>query len=86
MLADRQFTPQVLVSDLGMPGMDGYELIRRIRASRDTARRLLPAVAVTAYANPEDRIRALAAGYQLHVPKPVDAAGVATAIAMLIRS
>jgi PAS domain S-box-containing protein len=83
-LADRQFMPHILVSDIGMPGVDGYEFIRRVRSSAVAERRALPAIAVTAYANPEDRIRALAAGYQLHVAKPIDAAGVAAAIASLI--
>jgi len=83
-LADADIAPQILVSDVGMPGIDGYELIKRIRASNEPAQQRLPAIAVTAYANPEDRVRALTAGYQLHVAKPIDAAGVANAIATLL--
>ena len=64
--------PDVLVSDVGMPHQDGYDLIRslRSRASRAAA---IPAVAVTAYARPEDRARALAAGFQDHTAKPIHA-------------
>ena len=84
MLADSKFAADIVVSDVGMPGLDGYEFIRRIRASKEPAQQRLPAIAVTAYANPDDRVRALTAGYQLHVAKPVDAAGVANAIATLL--
>jgi signal transduction histidine kinase/ActR/RegA family two-component response regulator len=80
-LAEPANAPNVLVADIGMPGMDGYELIRRIRASADRRLRDLPAIAVTAYANPEDRAQALAAGYQGHCPKPIDGPIVAAAIA-----
>ena len=82
MLKDERLAPDVIVSDIGMPGVDGYELIRRVRESA-TRGRDLPAIAVTAYANPEDRIRALTAGFQLHVSKPVDTAAVAAAIVSL---
>jgi CheY-like chemotaxis protein len=61
--------PDVLVSDLGMPGMDGFDLIQRIRHMEGPAREL-PAAALTAYARDEDRGRALAAGYQVHIAKP----------------
>jgi CheY-like chemotaxis protein len=80
-LAGPANAPDVLVADIGMPGMDGYELIRRIRGSVDRHLRDLPAIAVTAYANPEDRAQALAAGYQGHCPKPIDGQVVAAAIA-----
>jgi PAS domain S-box-containing protein len=65
--------PDVLVSDIGMPGKDGLTLIREIRGteSRTRAKRL-PAIALTAFARPEDRIRVLQAGYNTHVSKPVD--------------
>jgi len=76
--------PDVLISDIGMPDSDGYEFIRRVRTSANAAIRLLPAIAVTAYANPEDRIRATVAGYQAHLAKPVDAALVASSIAALV--
>src|SRR5688572_17446960 len=68
-----QFEPDVLVSDIGMPGKDGLTLIREIRLSELRMRtRRLPAVALTAFARPEDRIRILQAGYNTHVAKPVD--------------
>jgi PAS domain S-box-containing protein len=64
----------ILVSDLGMPGADGFDLIRRVRwQEQRSGRPRLPAVALTAYASVEDRERALAAGYDAHVAKPVDA-------------
>jgi CheY-like chemotaxis protein len=64
--------PHVLLSDIAMPDEDGYTLIRKVRA-RDAARGgRVPAAALTAYATPEDRMRALHAGYHDHLPKPVD--------------
>ena len=86
LLLDGGFTPDVVVSDVGMPDTDGYELIRRVRTSQNPATRDIPAIAVTAYANPEDRIRAVVAGYQAHLPKPVDPPAVAASIASLIAS
>jgi PAS domain S-box-containing protein len=62
----------VLVCDIGMPTVDGYELIRRIRALPSERSARIPAVAVTAFARTEDRARALREGFQLHLPKPVD--------------
>jgi signal transduction histidine kinase len=65
----------VLVSDIGMPGMDGYELIRALRTHETgSGRRLLPAVAVTAFARDEDRQRVLREGFSEHLPKPVNTA------------
>ena len=63
--------PDVLVSDLGMPEHDGYQLIKKVRGmeSADHTTRI-PAVALTAYAKAEDRVRALAGGYQIHLSKP----------------
>jgi PAS domain S-box-containing protein len=75
----------ILLSDIGMPEMDGYELMRRARqldASRPTP---LPAIAVTAYARPEDRQRSLLAGYQMHLAKPIEARELIAGIASLIR-
>ena len=65
--------PHVLISDIGMPGKDGYSLAQRLRAAEAGGQQRLPAVALTAYATAEDVKRALAAGYDLHVAKPVDA-------------
>jgi CheY-like chemotaxis protein len=67
-----------------MPGTDGYSLLRRIRAAASPELRRLPAIAVTGYANPEDRLRALTAGFQAHVAKPIDPAFVAAWIASLV--
>jgi signal transduction histidine kinase/CheY-like chemotaxis protein len=73
----------VLISDIGMPGADGYELIRRVRAHADERVSHISAVALTAYARTEDRLQALQAGFQMHVPKPVDEAELTTVIAAL---
>jgi len=78
--------PDVIVSDIGMPGMDGYELMRAIRALPDEHAQRVPAVAVTAYARSEDRQRALAEGFQLHLAKPIEPAAFASAVARLSRS
>ena len=64
----------VLLSDLAMPGQDGFDLIHEVRRSEDQRIRHIPAVAVSAYAREEDRERALAAGFQNHLAKPVTAA------------
>jgi CheY-like chemotaxis protein len=84
LLRGGEFEPDVMVSDVGMAGTDGFELIRSIRKMDSHKARSLPAIAVTAYANPEDRVRALVAGYQNHIPKPVDANTLAAAIAQLV--
>jgi CheY-like chemotaxis protein len=73
----------VLISDIGMPSGDGYELIRRVRAHTDKRVSGVRAVALTAYARTEDRMQALRAGFQMHVPKPVDEAELTTVIAAL---
>ena len=75
--------PDVLISDIGMPGEDGYALIQRVRALPAGQGGLIAAVAVTAHARTEDRIRALLAGFQLHVPKPVEAAELVAVVASL---
>ncbi len=68
----RQFQPHVLISDVGLPGEDGYELIRKIRLLPPEQCGAIPAVALTGYASLQDRALALAAGYQEHLSKPVD--------------
>jgi PAS domain S-box-containing protein len=77
-------SPDVLVSDIGMPGEDGYSLIKRIRESDNASYRRIPAVALTAFARTEDRFRALQAGYNMHVPKPVEPAELALVISRLV--
>jgi PAS domain S-box-containing protein len=76
--------PDVLVSDIGMPNEDGYTLIRQIRALDPQEGGRIPAIALTAYARTEDRIRALSSGFQSHVPKPVEPAEFVTVVANLI--
>ena len=78
--------PDVLVSDIGMPGMDGYELLRAVRALPDERAHNVPAMAVTAYARAEDQRRALAEGFQLHLAKPIEPVAFASAVASLSRS
>ncbi len=73
--------PDVLLSDIAMPGMDGYELIRRVREKDEWSR--LPAAALTAFVSPTDRGRALLAGFDTHVPKPVEPAELMAVVAAL---
>jgi CheY-like chemotaxis protein len=75
----------VLVSDIGMPGEDGYELIRRVRELPGGAGGRTPAVALTAYARTEDRLRAMRAGFEMHVSKPVELTELVVVIANLVR-
>ena len=79
----REAPPDIIVSDLAMPGQDGFELIRRIRQQQAEWGRTIPAIALSAYARPEERARALASGYQLHLPKPFETAELLNAIARL---
>jgi signal transduction histidine kinase/CheY-like chemotaxis protein len=79
----QQTRPDVLVSDVGMPGEDGYDLIRRVRALDSAAGGRTPAVALTAYARQSDRTQALIAGFDMHVPKPIDPSELAIVIANL---
>jgi PAS domain S-box-containing protein len=78
---DQQTPFDVLVSDIGMPLADGYELIRRIRSFEKLGEDTLPAIALTAFASPKDRMDALLAGFQEHVAKPVDPNDLTTTIA-----
>jgi signal transduction histidine kinase/ActR/RegA family two-component response regulator len=81
----RELLPHVIVSDLGMPAEDGYQLIRQVRAlDRHFAR--IPAIAVTGYATSEDAQRTISAGFQLHIPKPMDPAAFVAAVARLART
>ncbi|HTJ93161.1 MAG TPA: response regulator [Pararobbsia sp.] len=75
--------PDVVLSDLGMPGQDGYELIRQLRIRDASVGRLTPAAALTAQARSEDRKRALMAGFQSHLAKPVDPLELSSVIAGL---
>jgi signal transduction histidine kinase len=75
--------PDVIVSDIGLPGVDGYEFIRRLRTSEGQRARNTPAAALTAFARSEDRRRALLAGFQTHVAKPVDPLELVVVVAAL---
>jgi CheY-like chemotaxis protein len=75
--------PSILVCDIGMPNMDGYQLMRTLRASELRGERL-PALALTAFARAEDRKRSLVAGYQAHMAKPFDVGEFILVIANLI--
>ena len=75
--------PDVIIADIGMPGEDGFDFIRRVRALDPSRGGMIPAVALTAYAGAEHRIRALSAGYQTHLPKPVEPAELAAVVLSL---
>jgi len=75
----------VLVSDIGMPGEDGYALIKKVRALAPGRGGKIPAIALTAYARGEDRVKAIAAGFQLHVTKPVEPVELVTMVASAAR-
>ena len=86
--ADRYFDtdpPSVLVADLGMPYVDGFQLIARVRRHRNPVVRAIPAAALTAYARSDDRVKALRAGFQIHLSKPIDPAELVTTIAALAK-
>jgi CheY-like chemotaxis protein len=77
--------PDVLVSDIGMPGENGYSLIRKLRQLEAERGGRIPAIALTAYARSEDRAAAIAAGFQLHISKPVDPAQLAAVVANIVK-
>ena len=81
----RAFRPQVLVADIGMPDVDGFELIRRIRASEDPVVSEVSAAALTAFARSEDRTKALQSGFEMHLSKPVDPGELVASVATLVR-
>jgi CheY-like chemotaxis protein len=75
--------PDILISDIGMPDEDGYELIRKLRLMPPEKGGLTPAIALTGYASRKDRERALDAGYHKHMAKPIEQADIIAAIASL---
>jgi CheY-like chemotaxis protein len=77
--------PDVIVTDLGMPHMDGFELVKRLRRHENAKVREIPAAALTAYARSEDRMNVLQAGFQIHLAKPIDPAELVTTIAALAK-
>ena len=82
-LADE--VPDILISDIGMPTVDGYELIRQVRNLQTEEGRRVAAIALTAYTRVEDRLHALRAGYDMHVPKPVELTELCAVSASLTR-
>jgi CheY-like chemotaxis protein len=83
-LAD--WKPDIVVSDIEMPHTDGYAFIERLRAVPAELGGAIPAVAVTAYGRAQDRVRALTAGFDSHIPKPVEPAELLAVVASLARS
>ena len=81
----QQLKPDVVLTDLGMPLMDGFELIERLRQSADARVRETPAAALTAFGRTEDRARSLQSGFEMHLAKPVDPVELASAVQALAR-
>ena len=77
--------PDVIVADLGMAHVDGFQFIDRVRRHSNPRVREIPAAALTAYARSEDRMKALRAGFQIHLAKPIDPAELVTTIAALAK-
>ena len=75
----------LVLSDLRMPKMDGFELIAHVRASTNLEVREVPAAALTAFARSEDRVKALRSGFEMHIAKPVDPAELVASVARLAR-
>ena len=86
MKAFSEWEPDILVSDIGMPNEDGYSLIKKVRELDSDRAHTIPAIALTAYATDEDRIRALDAGFQTHVAKPIEPELFVTSIASVLKS
>jgi len=72
-----------MLADLGMPHVDGFQLIERVRSHSDRLVRAIPAAALTAYARSDDRVRALRAGFHMHMAKPIDPVELVTTVATL---
>jgi signal transduction histidine kinase len=81
-----EWAADVMISDIAMPGEDGYSLIARLRASPVERLRNLPAVALTAFVRPEDRTNALEAGYQIHLSKPCEPGAILSAVLSLTKA
>ncbi|MBD2508165.1 MULTISPECIES: response regulator [unclassified Nostoc] len=81
-----ELQPDVLISDIGLPGEDGYTFIRKFRALKSNNCGRVPAIALTAYADAEARIRALEGGFDTHVSKPIDPDELVEIVANLVAS
>ena len=84
LIANEETRPDLIVSDIAMPVEDGFGLIERLRGLPADSGRRIPAIALTAYSRVKDRLEALAAGFQMHLAKPVDASELAVAIASIL--
>jgi CheY-like chemotaxis protein len=78
-------TPDVLISDIAMPNEDGYQLLAKVRALGSAQSRFLPAVAITAYAREEDRLQAIASGFQAYLAKPIELSELIAVVAEAVR-
>ena len=76
--------PDVLLVDIGMPQMDGYEMMKAVRGSDDPYVRRIPSAALTAFARAADRTKALRSGFEMHLAKPVDPGELVASVAMLV--
>src|SRR3989454_412822 len=81
LMAFQEWSPDLLVSDIGLPEEDGYGLIRKLRKLKSKRAKKIPALALTAYATDEDRSLALSAGFQMHLPKPIEPEDLVSSIA-----
>ncbi len=81
-----QFNPNILISDIAMPGIDGYSLIRKVRTLSSERGGQIPAIALTAYASEEEGTRLLDSGFQMHIAKPVDPAKLVAVVANLAQT
>lgn len=84
--ASAQLKPNILISDIAMPGVDGYSLIRKVRTLSCERGGQIPAIALTAYASEEERTRILDAGFQMHIPKPVEPSELVAVVAKLAQT
>jgi len=84
--ASAQLKPNILISDIAMPGVDGYSLIRKVRTLSSEQGGQIPAIALTAYASEEERTRILDAGFQMHIPKPVEPSELVAVVAKLAQT
>ncbi len=85
LVALEKFAPDVLVVDIGLPDVDGNDLLSKVRSRRPHAGWDTPAIAVTAYNSPQDRLRTVQAGFRQHVPKPVEAQELGRIVAEVAR-
>jgi hypothetical protein len=81
-----EHAPDIIVSDIGMPGEDGYSLIRQVRSLHQPEKRTIPAIAVTAFTRNRDRLQAFESGFNLHISKPLEPAKLLQAVLDLTRS